>query len=136
MRRVLNLLIIILLAGAMASCTKNEDAVPVNQDIVTYDTTLVTGELEVQVFYLVNGNLTNAPQNTYVKLYATYEDLQNNFDIYDLYTNGNRAYFGFINYGTYYVTAEVRIGAVNYYAQNAVQVRPNRLETLSITMTP
>jgi hypothetical protein len=122
---------------ALSSCSKNDDdAIPDNQDIVTSDTTLVTGELTVVTNYFHNGDVIKAPTGTVVELFATYEDLRNGFDIYDLSSTGNTTYFGFINYGTYYVSAYATIGGLDYTAENAVQVRPNRSETLTITMLP
>jgi hypothetical protein len=129
--------VLLLVTFALASCSKNDDdPVPVNQEIVTADTTLVTGELTVITKYMRNGDLKDAPTGTIVELFATYEDLQNGFDIYDLRSTGNSTYFGFINYGTYYVRAHTTISGVNYSAENAVQVRPNRAETLTVTMFP
>lgn len=137
MRNILTFCLPVLVAIAgFSSCAKESDPIPVNQEIVTVDSTLVTGELTVVVKYLKNGSVLDAPGGTLVRLFATYEDLENGLDIYDLTSTGNSAYFGFINYGTYYVKAEATIGSVNYWADNAVQVRPNRFETLTITMLP
>ena len=124
-----------------ASCANDDDGgdiatIPQQQVVVTNDSTGLTGELTVKVRYLENNTLFNATSGTIVQLFNTYEDLVNNLPIYDLGTAADSAYFGFINYGNYYVRAENTYGGVLYIGDAAVQVRPSRYEILTLTMFP
>ena len=72
-----------------------------------------------------------------VELFAAYEDIQTGLSIYNMATNSSGlAYFGFINYGNYYVRASGNINNVFYKNVSVVQVRPRRQELLNITMYP
>lgn len=119
------------------SCNSDDDVIPPGQTIVVEDTSEVTGTLTVRVFYYNSGNVNPTPTGTVVNLYGTYEDAINQshkLAIYSLYTSDNQAYFGYINYGNYYVGASANIFGFNYSGLSIVQVRPRRDEILSLTM--
>ena len=117
------------------SCNKDDDVNPIQQQVVTNDTSSTSGELTVEVKYSQNGSILSANQNANVRLYATYEDLKNDLYIYDLYTSDKGiAYFGFINIGTYYVFSEYTAGEKTYQKESAVQIRSQRNENLTITL--
>ena len=119
------------------SCKKTNPEPPVPQNIVTVDTSAFTGELGVQVYYAINSNYYTAPAGMSVELFAAYEDIQTGLSIYNMATNSSGlAYFGFINYGNYYVRASGNINNVFYKNVSVVQVRPRRQELLNITMYP
>jgi hypothetical protein len=138
-------LIIILLAVAIVSvsCRKsNDDNVPPQQQIVTWDTSGMTGKLTVYVKYMDQfGNLNNA-NGSNVYLYASRDDIttdlsSSNYDlaIYRLNTGSSHsAYFGYINYGNYYILAFNTISSVYYEKISIVQVRPQQNEELTITL--
>lgn len=107
------------------------------------DTSGVTGELSVHVLY--NDGFGRHPDadGSSVFLYAEYDDIirdlessSENLAIYRLYTgdNSNSAYFGFINYGNYYVLAYNWIQGDYYEKISIVQVRPSQHEELVITL--
>ena len=126
-----------------SSCKKTKDTIPDQQQILTSDTSGMTGKLTVYVKYLnQSGQVVNA-NNTDVFLYASREDItadlagtNNDLAIYRIYTgSGNTAYFGYINYGNYYVLAfNNNISGLSYSKTSIVQVRPQQNETLTITM--
>ena len=119
------------------ACDTDDPASPATQEIVYSDTSLLTGELSVEVLYFRdNTNSFNpAPSGTQIFLYATYEDLINHLPIYALEThNDNSVYFGYINYGNYYVLGTTYIGADYYEGVSVVQVRPRRQEWLTLTL--
>lgn len=137
MRAYWKLIAVILLAWAFASCENTGDNSPPTQEIVYSDTSLITGELSVEVLYFdqPNNTLKPAPSGTGVFLYATFEDIENNLPIYTLATTSNHpVYFGFINYGNYYVLGFRDINGVYYEGVSVVQVRPRRHERLTLTM--
>jgi hypothetical protein len=143
----LGVLLALFSLSAMMSCKKDKDddnELP-PQEIVTYDTSGITGQLTVKTFYLDNNNNQVPAYSTVVCLYANYDDIQvdktnstNDLAIYRLITesNDNEAYFGYINYGNYYVWASATINGVYYERISIVQVRPNREEVLNLTMLP
>ena len=48
--------------------------------------------------------------NVVVSLYANYQDIQNGFSMFDVYTNSSGvAYFGYVNMGNYYVVSTAYI---------------------------
>lgn len=133
----------ILITISFQACKKSEsDDIPVQQQILTYDTSGLTGQLNVYVKYLdPYGSIQNAT-NSNVFLYASREDIaadlsSQNFDlaIYRLTTgSGNTAYFGYINYGNYYVLGFNTINGYYYEKVSIVQVRPQQQEELTITL--
>ncbi len=145
MKRVfLFLLVFSMILTSFLSCKKkdsNEDLPP--QEIVTYDTSGYTGVLTVNTYYLDDNSNQIAANGTNVFLYASYNDIitdqsnsSNDLAIYRLTTatDNNIAYFGYINYGNYYVWAFNTIGGFDYERISIVQVRPQREELLNITM--
>lgn len=143
-----NVLLIVAFSLLTASACKkdkdNDDELP-PQEIVTYDTSGITGQLLVKTYYLDNNNNQVPAYSTVVYLYANYDDIQvdktnstNDLAIYRLITAGdnNEAYFGYINYGNYYVWANATINGTYYERISIVQVRPDREEVLNITMLP
>ncbi len=132
---------------SVMSCKKdkgNDDDLP-PQEIVTYDTSGITGQLLVKTYYLDNNSSQVPAYSTVVYLYANYNDIQidktnstNDLAIYRLTTgnDNNEAYFGYINYGNYYVWANATINGTYYERISIVQVRPDREEVLNITMLP
>lgn len=120
---------------ALFSCKNDEDVTPMQQQVITSDSSSSSGELTVSVQYKQNGIITTAGANANVRLYFNYDDIKRDLYIYDLYTNdqGN-AYFGFINIGTYYIYSEYTIGGVTYVKESAVQIRSQRSEKLTITL--
>ena len=111
------------------------DSIPEEQDIVYVDTSGLTGKLTVYSKYYDSANqINNAPDGTSISLYATYEDLQNGLSLYNVFTTSDSAYFGFINYGNYYVSSNASVDTNFYYGDAAIQIRPDRTEKLTITM--
>lgn len=126
-----------------ASCKKDENIEPAPpQEIVTSDTSGLTGELTVETFYIQHGSSVITPLRfSNVFLYTNYDDimtdLNNNTEdlaIYRLTTapDNNIAYFGFINYGDYYVLGFKNEAGYYYEKVSIVQVRPGRQEHLNL----
>ncbi|MCF8370816.1 MAG: hypothetical protein K9H64_04285 [Bacteroidales bacterium] len=137
MKTLMRLIGVLAVASFFASCNLDNTASPSTQDIVYSDTSLITGELSVEVLYFdqAGQNYKPAPSGTGVFLFATFEDLQNNMPIYALQTtNSNSVYFGFINYGNYYVLGFNNTSLNNYEGVSVVQVRPRRHEVLTLSM--
>jgi hypothetical protein len=137
MKAYWKLIVAILLAASFANCENTGDNSPPTQEIVYSDTSLITGELTVEMLYYDESDFDfkPAPSGTGVFLYATFEDLQNNLPIYALETTSNNSvYFGFINYGNYYVLGFRDINFDYYEGVSVVQVRPRRHELLTLTM--
>ncbi len=131
------IIIVISIAAIFSSCTIKDDNSPPTQEIVYNDTSLLTGELSVEVLYfdMLSQTYRPAPSGTNIFLFATFDDLENNLPIYAIETTGsNTAYFGFINYGNYYVLAFNNIQYNYFEGVSVVQVRPRRQELLTITM--
>lgn len=136
--------LLLIISVFFASCKKSEEPIPVQQQILTYDTSGMTGRLTVFVKYLnLQQQVVNATYSD-VFLYASRDDIQtdltnSSYDlaIYRLNTgSGNEAYFGYINYGNYYVYAfNNNINGLSYEKTSIVQVRPQQDEELTITMT-
>ena len=129
---------------ALYSCEEdNEDEQLPPQEIIVNDTSGLTGELTVYTFILDENNTQVPAYSSIVYLYANYDDIltdlnnsTNDLAIYRLITapNDNVAYFGYINYGNYYVYANTTVNNKFYERISIVQVRPNRKEYLNITM--
>ena len=129
---------------AFISCKKNDETEDIPpQEVVLYDTSGYTGILTVNTYYLNDNNNQVAANGTNVFLYASYNDIitdqsnsSNDLAIYRLITavDNNVAYFGYINYGNYYVWAFNTINGYEYERISIVQVRPQREELLNITM--
>lgn len=139
MKNILYIFISILLFTACKySNSENElnpDPIPEEQEIVYVDTSGLTGKLTVFAkYYDINNQINNAPQGTSISLFASYDDMQNGLSLYNVFTTADSAYFGYINYGNYYVTSNTMIDTSFYYGQAAVQIRPERKEELNITM--
>ena len=137
MRTYVFLLSLMVTALFFVSCETGDTNSPATQEIVYSDTSSLTGELSVEVLYYddFSHDFKPAPSGTDVYLFATFEDLQNNLPIYYLQTSGNNSlYFGFINYGNYYVLAMNGSGFDYYEGVSVVQVRPRRQEWLTLTM--
>lgn len=137
------LLIIAFTSFSIVSCKKTKDEVPAQQQIVTYDTSGFTGRLTVYTKYIDAYNNVQNATHTNAYLYASREDITTDllgttYDlaIYRLNTGtGNSAYFGYINYGNYYVLAfNNNINGIGYTKTSIVQVRPQQNESLTITM--
>ncbi len=113
----------------------DEEVTPIQQQVITSDSSSSSGELTVSVKYKNNGVISSAGENATVRLYFEYEDIQRGLHIYDLQTNNQgNAYFGFINIGTYYIYSEYTIGGITYRKESAVQIRSQRDERLTITL--
>ncbi|MBI5538817.1 MAG: hypothetical protein HY951_02065 [Bacteroidia bacterium] len=144
MKNIIYFIGILLFVYSISSgCKKTKDTIPDQQQILTYDTSGMTGKLTVYVKYLNPSNQVVNASNTDVFLYASRDDItadlaasNNDLAIYRLYTGtGNTAYFGYINYGNYYVLAfNNNIGGLSYSKTSIVQVRPQQNEVLTITM--
>ncbi|NOZ45819.1 MAG: hypothetical protein GXO79_03460 [Chlorobi bacterium] len=142
MLKHINIFILIVVTASIFSCTKSNNYDPVPQEILYSDTSGVTGQLTVYVRY--RDEFGSYPANgSGVFLYAAYDDilidLENSAEdlaIYRLITadNNNSAYFGFINYGNYYILAFNTINGIYYEKISIVQVRPTQHEELSITL--
>ncbi len=120
-----------------SSCEPTTPEPPVQQNIVYNDSSLITGQLTADIVYYdeAGENFIPAPSGTVVYLFATYEDLLNNLPLYSLQTAiNNTVYFGYLNYGNYYVLASDTIDSFYYEGISAVQIRPNREELLHIIM--
>lgn len=117
------------------ACKKDKDNnPPAPQDIVTYDTSAYTGKLTVRVYN--EGN--TVPENFNVFLFASRQDLTDNIYLYHVPTNSiGISYFGYINYGNYYVKASGVMNSTSYESDTyVVQVRPRRDEWLNISVRP
>jgi hypothetical protein len=91
-----------LLFVSLLACNNDDDAAG-GQAILQNDTSNTTGKLIIRVIDQ-NGNTVNGVR---VSLYGTYEDLQNDIWIYDLFNDSRgEADFGFINIGNYYIFAD------------------------------
>ena len=144
MRKLIFLSFLIVSSGLIISCRKTAEPIPAQQQILTYDTSGMTGELSVYVKYLnPQLQIVNAT-NTDIFLYASRDDIQtdltnSSYDlaIYRINTgSGNKAYFGYINYGNYYVYSfNNNINGLSYQKTSIVQVRPQQSEELTVTMT-
>lgn len=111
------------------------DTIPEEQDIVYSDTSGLTGELTVYVkYYDIENKLYDAPEGTSVSLYATLDDLINGLSLYNVTTTENIAYFGYINYGNYYINAATTVDTTYYYGEAALQIRPDRQEGITLTL--
>ena len=141
MRKYLIISIAILLS--FASCKKDDSVEPAPpQEIVTADSSGLTGELTVETFYVQHGSSNITPLRfSNVFLYTSYDDIMTdlnnnteNLAIYRLTTasNNNIAYFGFINYGDYYVLGFKDEATYYYEKVSIVQVRPGRQEYLKL----
>ena len=137
------LLISIALIFIFASCKKKtDDVTPPPQEIVTSDTSGLTGELTVHTYYIQHGSSVITPLNfSNVFLYTSYEDIMTDLNnsseslaIYRLTTasDNNIAYFGYINYGDYYVLGFKNEAGYYYEKVSIVQVRPGRDEHLNL----
>lgn len=139
MKNLLYIFISILIFTACKSSNSESepdpDPIPDEQEIVYVDTSGLTGKLTVFAkYYDINNQINNAPQGTSISLFASYDDMQNGLSLYNVFTTADSAYFGYINYGNYYVTSNTMIDTSFYYGQAAVQIRPERKEELNITM--
>ena len=125
------------------SCKKDDNVEPAPpQEIVTSDTSGLTGELTVETFYVQHGSSNITPLRfSSVFLYSNYDDIMTdlnnnteNLAIYRLTTapDNNVAYFGFINYGDYYVLGFKNEAGYYYEKVSIVQVRPGRQEYLKL----
>ncbi len=139
-----SLALFIMIFATFSSCKKNDDNNDIPpQQVVTSDTSGYTGTLTVNTYYLDDNSNQVIANGTNVFLYASYNDIitdqsneSNDLAIYRLTTasDDNAAYFGYINYGNYYVWAFNTINGVDYERISIVQVRPKRDELLNITM--
>ena len=135
-------IIAFLIVVSIFSCKNNNDDGDLPpQTIVTSDTSGVTGELTVYTYYYKDGGSTATDlSNADVFLYASYDDIQidlqssnNNLAIYRITEDGtNSAYFGYINYGDYYVLGMKEEAGNHYEKISIVQVRPLRDEHLNL----
>lgn len=122
---------------ALVSCKKDNDNNPDSQDIVNEDNSELTGKLNVKVYYNNGNGAVVAPSGVVVSLYASTQDIQYGYSMFDVSTNSSGvAYFGYVNIGNYYVVSTANIGNVNYQGIDMVQVRPRRDEILNMTMLP
>ncbi len=123
------LLAIVLIA--FASCNKDDDEDPYQpNNIVTYDTSGLTGELIIRVYHYNGTHNIPAEWGFKVRLFVTYDDAERNEPyLYEVATNTNGvAYFGYINYGDYYVKGTGSYNGVNYISNiNVTQVLAGRL---------
>lgn len=129
------LLLFLGLSMLFFACKKNKDNnPPPPQDIVQYDTSAFTGKLTVRVYY----NQSTVSANFNVFLYASRQDLTDNIYLYHVVTNNNGiSYFGYINYGNYYVKATGVMSGTSYESDTyVVQVRPRRDEWLNVSVHP
>ena len=138
MKYIIGFLIVV----SIFSCKKNNDDEDLSsQSIVTSDTSGVTGELTVYTHYYKDGGSTATElSNVDVFLYANYDDIQidlqsnnNDLAINRITEDGtNSAYFGYINYGNYYVLGMKEEAGNHYEKISIVQVRPLRDEQLNL----
>jgi len=132
-----------------SACSKKDDESTDNfqtsQAIITQDSSAITGQLTIDVYYLdaENGQEKEA-YNADVYLYASYNDVvtdstnhTHDLSLFHLTTSSssNEAYFGYINHGNYYVWASAEIHRIDYEQVSVVQVRPRQDEYFDIKMT-
>jgi len=140
MKKCIYLSIILLSFSCRNKSTTEEvtpapDPIPEEQEIVYQDTSGLTGELTVLAkYYDANNQIHDAPEGTHISLFASTDDLINDLSLYDVWTTGDSAYFGFINYGNYYIKSDLYIDTLYYYNEAALQIRPDRKEKLIVTM--
>lgn len=110
--------IFVLLAGCKKS--NNDNPVP-NTPNTTY--TPGTGRLYVRVFGNHGGG-NSSVRDAVVTLYMSSTDLERDYFLYELLTNGSgEADFGFLNAGNYYLYVSKRINDSLYHRIDVVQVQ-------------
>ena len=111
-------IVTVLIVGCKSS--KNDNPVPNNLN-TTY--TPGTGRLITRIFGR-NGNGNSAVRDATVTLYMSNTDLQNDYFLYELLTNGSgEADFGFLNAGNYYLYVSKRLNDSLYSRIDVVQVQ-------------
>jgi hypothetical protein len=117
-------LLILLFGITLFSCTKKEDDSPLNQTIITSDSSGVTGRLYVDVFD-VNGNDISGAT---VRLYLSKEDMYDHLVFNTLISSSSgRVDFGYILQGNYYVTGVNAAGTL--HDTTPAQIIPKRMLT-------
>lgn len=128
MKLLINLLFGVLLASAVASCTKVQDPILEDeQPIVKDDSSGITGRL-----YIIarNSNNTTNIENATVKLFSSYEDARRDFTLFRVNTDNNgKADFGFVLQGNYYVVGSATVGSNLFTDTIAIQVIPKQTIT-------
>ena len=134
-------LFLIILAG----CKKDDEAdAAQSSQIITEDTSEITGRLSINTYYLDSASGTEKEAyNAEVYLYASYDDIttdrQNNAHNLALFhlttsSSSNEADFGYVNYGNYYIWAYATIHRTYYEQIAIVQVRPQQEESINVVM--
>ncbi len=112
---------VVLVLLVLVSCTKKEGDTNTTQNIVSSDSSDVTGRLYVDA-YDINGNKMG---NTIVSLYISYDDIKRGITYNTLTASSSgRADFGYILVGNYYVIGSNQSGTL--HDTTVAQVLPKR----------
>ncbi|TAF75260.1 MAG: hypothetical protein EAZ53_06475 [Bacteroidetes bacterium] len=114
---------IVCLLYLFACSTSNITPQP-TQNIVSSDTSITSGNLQVTVY----DNASNKVAGADVFLYLSYDDIKRNLYVLYLRTASNGlANFGYINTGNYYIRASANIAGIQKSDTAVVQVQSRRV---------
>lgn len=95
--------LVLVILGALVSCTKTNTDPVQSQTIVVSDSSGLAGKLVVRV---LDFNSSQTVSGADVFIYGSYDDIKRNLYLNTLKTNGSgNADFGFLIYGNYYLRA-------------------------------
>lgn len=114
---------VVCLLYLFACSTSNITPQP-TQNIVSSDTSITSGNLQVTVY----DNASNKVAGADVFLYLSYDDIKRNLYVLYLRTASNGlANFGYINTGNYYIRASANIAGIQKSDTAVVQVQSRRV---------
>lgn len=106
------------------ACSTSNIAPQPTQTIVSSDTSITSGNLQVTVY----DNASNKVAGADVFLYLSYDDIKRNLYVLYLRTTSNGlANFGYINTGNYYIRASANIAGIQKSDTAVVQVQSRRV---------
>lgn len=115
--------VVVCLLYLFACSTSNITPQP-TQNIVSSDTSITSGNLQVTVY----DNASNKVAGADVFLYLSYDDIKRNLYVLYLRTASNGlANFGYINTGNYYIRASANIAGIQKSDTAVVQVQSRRV---------
>ena len=137
--RIISLSIILASIFSIVACKKSDpiEVFPPEMDIIETDTTGTLGKLECEILYWSGTHeVSVAPSQTDVHLYASAEDYANFFALYETWTvsTNNVIDFGYLNPGNYYVWASTKIGYSTYEVVKTVQVVAGQVKEAEVIM--
>lgn len=106
------------------ACSTSNITPQPTQNIVSSDTSITSGNLQVTVY----DNASNKVAGADVFLYLSYDDIKRNLYVLYLRTVSNGlANFGYINTGNYYIRTSANIAGVQKSDTAVVQVQSRRV---------